>query len=215
MGQIVKGATEQEKTAYRIRFEKALILILGIMILVFLFSQRIPQRRPKEWGVGRGSLISVDVTPATSFGSLPRPPSLPQVPIPTEDEYLPEDETIEDTRLDLTQGIPLFDGSGMGGGGSGEGGLGPRPIREVIPEYTKEERKRGVEGLVELEILVNARGEVDSVRVLQNTTRSKRLEEASVQAAYQSRYLPARRDGKSVPQRIRRSYRFEKSDHRK
>ena len=141
-------------------------------------------------------------------GGLSRPPTLPQVPIPTEDEYIPDDETIEITRFDLFEDIPLFDGVGGGGGYRGIGR--PRPIREVIPEYPNAERKKGVEGVVILEIFVNAEGRVDSVRVLSNTTRSKRLELSAIEAAYKSLYVPAKRDGRNVPIWIQRPYRFER-----
>ena len=205
------GVHGEEKSTYRVRLEKALIIALLVSVSMFLVSRRIPTRPRKLLKLSGLPTLTMDVTPRTTQGGLRRPPTLPQVPIPTEDEYLPEDETIEITRFDLFEDIPLFDGVGGSGGGGSYRGIGrPRPIREVIPEYPSSERKRGIEGVVILEILVSHEGYVDSVRVLSNTTRSNRLERSAVEAAYKSQYVPAKRDGRNVPIWIQRPYRFEK-----
>ncbi len=201
---------KREKVRYRVRFEKALILSLVFTILLFGLFRRIPRQRNRKFEIKGYSFFSMDIVPATTQTGAPQPPALPEVPIPTEDEYLPEDETIEETKLNLTEGIPLFDAIGDRGEGMGSGGMGLRPIKEVIPEYPKKERRKGVEGVVELKILVNSKGEVDSVVVLQNTTKSKVLEKAAIQAAYKSLYLPAKRNGKKISLWIRRPYRFER-----
>jgi len=147
------------------------------------------------------NLYTFDI-PKTQQGSLKRPPDLPKVPIPVEDDYIPEDETIPITEIDLMEDIPLFDGMG---GYEGRVWLGtPRPIHNVIPEYPDE----NIKGVVELEIFINTEGYVDSVLVVHNSTRSKRFEKAAVEAAYGSRYIPVRRDGKPVAVWVRRPYRF-------
>ncbi len=218
IGKVVDaGANDKEKASYRIRFEQALIVVLSVMIIFFVLSKRIPYRPFQRVPIIGFSTLSIeDLMPATRQGGLPRPPALPQVPIPSEDEFLPEDETIDSTRLNVRQGIPIFDGDGTGsgaGGGDGfgyGGGMGAKPIRDVIPEYPEEERKQGVEGVVELAILVNEMGRVDSVRVLLNTTRSQRLEKSAIQAAMKSRYMPPRHQGKRISRWIRRPYRFER-----
>lgn len=203
-----KGEHVKEKASVQIRLERGLIFSLLLMITVFLSSQRIPLRKKKTYQLSTLTTVAMDIVPKTTQGGLKRPPNLPQVPIPVEDEYLPEDETIELTDLDLFEDIPLFDGDGTGG--SAMVGVGrPRPIREVIPEYPKSERSKGFAGEVILEILVNATGHVDSVRVLNNTTRSRRLAQAAVDAAKRSQYMPAKRDGRPVPIWIQRPYRFE------
>ena len=79
-------------------------------------------------------------------------------------------------------GIGSGIGSGIGpgtGNGSGSGyDVQPRPVWEVMPEYPERERKQGVMGLVELDLLVNIKGLVDSVRVVKNETSNKNLESA-------------------------------------
>lgn len=204
------GASSEEKRAHRLRIEKSLLISLSGAVVVFSIFRHAPERRVKIPCFSRIGITGVDMIPSTRQGSTARPPDRPVVPIPSEDEFLPQDETIETTELSLLEGDPLFDGFGTGGPDAGFGGGAPRPIREVIPEYPREERRRGVEGVVRLSLFVNARGDVDSVRVLNNTTGSQRLEAAAVEAAYASRYEPARRDGQRVSRWIQRPYRFEK-----
>ncbi len=211
---------EIEKARYRIRFEKSLICSLICTILLFLLFRRMPDH-PDPQKIVTISISTVDMVPlvpltSQSGGSM-RLPALPQVPIPSEDDTLPEYETIELTDLDLREGIPFVDGTGTGNGlfgGSGtgyggSGGSGPRPILEVIPEYPEGERKKGFTGIVELSIFINSEGFVDSVVVLNNTTKSTKLEQAAVEAAYRSRYAPLPEEYKGISRWIQRPYSFD------
>ncbi len=203
---------EDERSSYRLRFEKGLIISLILVILVFEFSKKIPEKDISEYSFGFGNMIYVDPMPQTSRKkAISQAPRLPQVPIPSEDEYIPEDETIDETLFDMSSSIEYDEGKGGSGGfGSGSIGDAPRPIREVIPEYPRREKKRGIEGVIELWIRINKEGRVDSVRVLKNTSKNKNLERAAVNAALKSIYVPAERHGKKINLWIRRKYKFEK-----
>ena len=113
------------------------------------------------------------------------------------------------TDLDIFEDIPLFDPTRYGRPSSGFSGITPRPIHEKIPEYPREERRKGRQGRVLLSLYVNAMGSVDSVMVLENTTGSRRLLESAVEAAYASRYEPAKRGGMPVPFWFKRLFKFE------
>jgi TonB family protein len=202
------GVYANEKRRYRVLFEKALLTTLICVILFFIVSRRVHEKNRRISFVPGFTTMTIDMVQATKHGGMPRPPDLPQVPIPVEDEYLPDDETIDIFQFDPTEGISLFDGVGSMPDGGGMGGMGLKPIREVIPEYPKDLRKKGIEGIILLSILVNSNGAVDSVEVLQNTSMSRRLERSAIQAAYGSRYVPAKRDGKKIACWIRRRYEF-------
>lgn len=98
-------------------------------------------------------------------------------------------------------GIGEGDGSGIGpgsGGGTGGGpyrpGSGiqpPRLLQEVKPDYTEDARQRGVEGDVELEIVVRSNGTVGDVRILRGLGAG--LDQRAVTAVRQWRFAPARR----------------------
>lgn len=103
-------------------------------------------------------------------------------------------------------GIGEGTGSGVGPGSGGGTGGGPyRPgsgitppsiVREVHPDYTEEARRRGVQGDVELEIVVRADGTVGNVRVLRGL--GSGLDQRAADAVRQWRFAPAKRFGTPV-----------------
>jgi len=139
-------------------------------------------------------------------------------------KFIPVKEEKADTQLVFPGEIADDFGSGGGsGGGEGTGigtgrgsGIGPgyaieiqpQPIWEVMQEYPEAEKKKGVKGLVELDLLVNAEGLVDSVRVVRNETLNKNLEMSAIRAARGSRYLPVRVDGKAIAIWFHKTYSF-------
>jgi len=106
------------------------------------------------------------------------------------------------------QGVGLGEGDGGGigegsGGGTGGGpyqpGSGIEPptlVREVHASYTAEARRRGLEGDVVLEVVVNRDGRVGSVRVTRGL--GSGLDQKAVEAVRQWRFTPARRRGAPV-----------------
>ena len=193
---------KNDDAIYRVHVKKSLIISLVCVILLFLFSKKIPIKK-REITIRLSSITNVDIIPMTTQGSINRQPDLPEIPIPVEDEYIPDNVTIRMTELDLSED---FDFPGFG-----FSSLPPRlarPILDVFPEYPEEERKKGIEGLVEVEILVNMNGTVDRVRVINNTTGSRRLQRSAVDAAKRTKYAPAKSDKEDISVWIRRSYRF-------
>jgi periplasmic protein TonB len=103
-------------------------------------------------------------------------------------------------------GIGEGTGSGIGPGSGGGTGGGPyRPgsgitppsiLREVHPDYTDEARRRGVQGDVELEIVVRADGSVGNVKVIRGL--GSGLDQRAVDAVRQWRFAPAKRFGTPV-----------------
>ena len=97
-------------------------------------------------------------------------------------------------------GAGIGPGSGGGtGGGPYRGGSGITPpaiVREVKPDYTDEARRRGVEGDVELEIVVRADGGVGSVTLIHGL--GSGLDQRAIDAVKQWRFSPARRFGTPV-----------------
>jgi TonB family protein len=104
------------------------------------------------------------------------------------------------------QGAGQGAGSGLGDGTGGGTGGGPfRPgagidppslLREVKAGYTDDARRRGIEGEVELEIVVRRDGSVGDVRVLRGLDRG--LDQKAIEAVRQWRFSPATRHGAAV-----------------
>jgi TonB family protein len=95
-------------------------------------------------------------------------------------------------------GIGPGSGGGMGGGPyrPGSGITAPSLVREVKPAYTEDARRRGLEGAVELEIVVRRDGSVGEVRLLRGLGGG--LDQRAADAVRQWRFAPARRFGTPV-----------------
>jgi TonB family protein len=106
------------------------------------------------------------------------------------------------------QGTGLGEGTGAGigpGSGGGTGGGPYRPgsgitppelVREVKPEYTEDARRTGIEGDVELEIVVRSDGSVGDVKVIRGLGGG--LDRRAIDAVRQWRFTPAKRFGRAV-----------------
>ena len=70
--------------------------------------------------------------------------------------------------------------------------LPPTPLQREFPIYTRKARKKQQEGVVELHLFINKRGNVTDVKLLRGIPESD-LNEAAIEAARQWKYSPARR----------------------
>jgi TonB family protein len=82
----------------------------------------------------------------------------------------------------------------------------PRLLRDSKPEYPEEAKKRGVEGKVVLELIVDERGEVAFARVLKSLDPT--LDAAALNAAKGLRFSPATKDGTPVSVKITYTFAF-------
>ena len=104
------------------------------------------------------------------------------------------------TGMGQGNGAGIGDGSIAGTGGGpyrpGSGITPPAIQREVKPVYTDEGRRRGVEGDVVLEVVVQADGTVRVLKILQGLGAG--LDQRAVEAVRQWKFSPARRHGTAV-----------------
>ncbi|MFO7889808.1 MAG: energy transducer TonB [bacterium] len=99
-----KNPSKDLKIQYRKIFELSLIISLVLMIVVL---QGFKTFEGKEEVVEKKlSHLDIEEVPQTEQQKSAAPPSRPTVPIPSEDETLPEDETIDDTMLDMSDEAP-------------------------------------------------------------------------------------------------------------
>jgi TonB family protein len=189
---------------YQLQLERATVIALVLVILIFLVFPKIKISNPIEIE-GIGTALTVEDIPITSQGSPHKPPPRPVIPIPSEDDLFPDDVTIEDTELTFE----LYSTSpGSGIGAEQFNIFQPRPIFEVIPEYSEDLQKKGIEGVVKLHLHIDETGKVVKVIVLENTTNSNACADAAKAAALKGRYIPAKRDGKPTDLWIARTYTF-------
>jgi TonB family protein len=193
---------EEDKKNFRILFEKSLIISLIIFIALFTIFRRIPRGKFRQQYITINGVSVFDI-PITIQGGIPRSPTIPPVPLPVDDDYIPDDETIPDTDLELYEDILQLDKYGEG---RGPIAIRPRPIKDVIPEYPQKERKMGIKGEVVVKLLVNSSGSVDSVIVVSNTTNYSSFVRAAKRAAYKTKYLPAQYKKENFARWIERKY---------
>lgn len=191
-------------SSYGSNIKRAVILTLFLFNLIALFSPRLEMSsREQELPP---IIISAENIPLTRQAHRMPPPPKPTVPIPSDDESIPEDETIEETTLqyttifDLSEGVPSMTGLRV---------IPPKPIAWVFPEYPDEDKKKGVEGVVKLSIHVDKNGRVIEVVILENTTNSENCAAAAIEAAYASRFFPAKEGSEAVSFWISQPYRFD------
>jgi TonB family protein len=189
---------------YQVILEKSTILALVLVIILFLTFPKIKVSKPIKTP-GLGTALSLEDIPITRQGTLRKPPPRPVIPIPSEDDLIPDNVTIEDTELTFES----FAQSSGSGAALGEINIfQPRPIFEVIPEYSEDLQKKGIEGIIKLHLHIDQTGQVIDVIILENTTGSSVCARAAKEAALKGRYIPAKKDGKPTDLWIARAYTF-------
>src|SRR6266568_6536739 len=71
----------------------------------------------------------------------------------------------------------------------------PRPIKITKPKYPKDAFAKGIDGIVEVEILIDARGKVTRTRLLKSVPG---LDQAALDTVNQWRFSPAMKNGHPV-----------------
>ena len=74
----------------------------------------------------------------------------------------------------------------------------PTAIIKTVPIYPEEARKNGIQGEVQVQILVGTDGLVKEATVISNKTGSKELEKAALDAVYKWKFNPGKLEGKPV-----------------
>jgi periplasmic protein TonB len=78
----------------------------------------------------------------------------------------------------------------------------PVVLSEVKPDYTAETKKQGIQGVVELSVVVNDDGTVGEVKVTRSLDDKYGLDEQAVIAMKKWRFRPGTKDGKPVAVRV-------------
>lgn len=94
------------------------------------------------------------------------------------------------------------------GSGSASGELiqPPRVIKESFVKYPKAAKTAGIEGVVELQLLIDTHGQVEEAQIIRGPGYG--LNEAALEAIKQFSFSPAIRQGEKVSARIIYKYRF-------
>ena len=174
------------RKTYVRRLERALFVSL-VVAVVGLFAARyivISKQQP----VAPVFEIIVEDIPRTQQGVRRPPPPKPAIPVPSEDEAIPDDATIEPTTLDLQMALS----TGPGNASPGDAIVAQaRPIAFVFPQFPDEERNKGIRGTVRVSIQIDEHGQVVDAVIIDNTTKSELCGRTAIKAARATKFVPA------------------------
>lgn len=192
---------------YRKSFQLGMIAALVLVIFALYgfrsihFGQKIDKTEVPE--------IKVEDIPQTEQIKRPPPPARPAVPIPSENEDIPDDETIESTALDLDDlppPPPPPEDEDADAGIFFAYDEAPTPIGGFAAiqrnlKYPEIARKAGIEGTVFVEAVIDEAGNVVSTRIVKSLGHSG-CDEAAVEAIRKVKWKPAKQRDKAVKVRI-------------
>ena len=130
-------------------------------------------------------------------------------------QTLPDDITIEDTKLDLDaapEAPPALLVPGVGAAREESEIFEffaveeiPKKLKNVIPEYPEIAKRAGIEGTVTLKVLVNVIGVVDSVEVIEGP---EVFIKSAMEAARSTKFTPAKHNDRDVACWVIMPFRF-------
>ena len=183
---------------YPIRIRAISLSTILLITVVFYFSPRLKENITSIEKFIPQDIESI-VVPPTEQMQIEKPPARPSVPVASEDEFLDDDITIEETDLDdledwdappppPDQGrkvkfIP-YDKA-------------PVPISPIRPEYPEIAMEAGIEGTVIVQAFINNKGVVEDTMILKGIPNTG-LNEAALEAVKRTRWKPARQRDKKV-----------------
>ena len=183
---------------YPIRVRVISLCTILLITVVFYFSPRLKENITSIEKFIPQDIESI-VVPPTEQMQIEKPPARPSVPVASEDEFLDDDITIEETDLDdledwdappppPDQGrkvkfIP-YDKA-------------PVPISPIRPEYPEIAMEAGIEGTVIVQAFINNKGVVEDTMILKGIPNTG-LNEAALEAVKRTRWKPARQRDKKV-----------------
>ncbi|MFQ5707045.1 MAG: energy transducer TonB [bacterium] len=193
------------KLHYRETLELALIVSL-LMVLVIMHTMPKIKVGSREFHA-RALEIEVENIPPTEQVRQTPPPPRPTIPVPTENEEVPEDLTIASTELDWTQLPPPPERPVENDIDKGYvfvpydkppapiGGMAAIQKHLGYPELA---RKAGVEGLVVIGVLIDEHGNPVKTQILKESRVHIGFEEAARAAVMAVKWKPAKQRDRTV-----------------
>ncbi len=196
-----------------------LCLIVSIFFTSILITISIPQKNFLEDKIDIPPvIIHLENIPETRQRAMVPAPTKPFIPsgAPIEsDNLLPDEITIEDTKLDFDatpEAPPALLVPGIGAEKEENEVFEfftveeiPKRLDNVVPEYPEIARRAGIEGTVTLKVLVNVTGVVDSVEVIEGLDV---FIKSATDAARATKFTPAKHNDRNVACWVIMPFRF-------
>lgn len=206
-------------SGYRIRLLASTVVALLLAVTAVKFYPVVDDAstdRPVYEGSESEAIRIEEIQPTRQSETAPPPPP-PPIPV-----LVPDDATLDEGDLDFSDGLLPTEDTGEdatetegseGAAPTASAGptIGPRTVRFVEPEYTREARRRRIRAELVIRVLVDEHGRVEESTIVERflldgdgTSRTPvevlgyGLEEAALSAAGRWMFRPARKNGEPV-----------------
>lgn len=187
-------ANTEFKLKYRKYLDVALTISLGLHLAAFAL---IPQLNITAYKTEIDELEVIEIPPEIQIPPPPKEISRPKIPVETLDEDVEEEETIEDTSLDIENLPDAPPPPPPGGGDFFVFDKAPKVKKFVKAEYPALARTADIEGTVVLKVTVDEHGRVIRAVVIQTTAQGI-FDQSALDAVKQWLFEPAEQSGNKV-----------------
>ena len=184
------------KVKYPIVIRLTALLGIGLVILNFLVFPRFGNSLEFE-DVEQIIIENIDIPQTQQIDNIP-PPARPSIPVPSDDEDIAEDLTLDELDFDdfsnLDAPPPPPSGPKVVFIPYDDPPVAMTPIKPVYPEIAQE---AGIEGVVVVQAFIDAKGRVKETLILKGVPNTG-LDEAAMEAIRKTRFRPAKQRERAV-----------------
>lgn len=184
------------KVKYPIVIRLTSLLGIGLVILNFLVFPRFGNNLEFE-DVEQIIIENIDIPQTQQIDNTP-PPARPSIPVPSDDEDIAEDLTLDELDFDdfsnLDAPPPPPSGPKVVFIPYDDPPVAMSPIRPVYPEIAQE---AGIEGVVVVQAFIDEKGRVKETLILKGVPNTG-LDEAAMEAIRKTRFRPAKQRERAV-----------------
>jgi len=184
------------KAKYPIVIRLTSLMGIGLVILNFLVFPRFGNNLEFE-DVEQIIIENIDIPQTQQIDNTP-PPARPSIPVPSDDEDIAEDLTLDELDFDdfsnLDAPPPPPSGPKVVFIPYDDPPVAMSPIRPLYPEIAQE---AGIEGVVVVQAFIDQKGRVKETLILKGVPNTG-LDEAAMEAIRKTRFRPAKQRERAV-----------------
>ena len=168
---------------------------IGVIIITFLSFPRFLAEAGLEQ-VEQIIIENIDIPQTQQIDNIP-PPARPSIPVPTDDEDIADDLTLDDLDFD---DFEAWDAPPQPTGPKVKFipyDTPPKPLRPIKPLYPEIAQEAGIEGVVVVQAFIDKKGRVKETTILKGIPNTG-LDEAAMEAIRKTRFSPAKQRERKV-----------------
>ena len=184
------------KVKYPIVIRVTVLIGIGLIITNFLLFPRFGNNLEFE-DIDQVIIENIDIPQTQQIDNTP-PPARPSIPVPSDDEDIADDLTLDELDFDDFSNldapppppsgpkvvfIPYDDP--------------PQPMTRITPQYPEIAQEAGIEGVVVVQAFIDKKGRVKETLILKGVPNTG-LDEAAMEAIRKTRFKPAKQRERAV-----------------